>query len=794
MRIHKIYQSSIGWGFCALCFMIMAGCALQKAPKTPYPSSYGNIDDVQYDNGYPKEKQPWVVFSDRSKNKISPSFKDNPYVDYKEAAFLEPYIVLKHRRGMLKIAEHKPDLINDGKLPKNKKLKILGWIAQERLQLWSNSLKNSKTGFASKAAIVINDKDIINHSEKYIENNTAIIFSAPDLIEKTKTKIETGSIVYIYKQSEDKNSFLIGKTPTVASDSIKGNIYGWVSKNMLSVWGERAGVKIAQNDSLQATIEVTAQKKDTTAMRYKELRQRTGMEGIYPLQGNDSISLSTSKKVKFFTNVFDYRKNKVYNVLGNPLYYDRYKEIVSDNRKLNVIFVLDVSSNNRLYIPVAKSLLQELQLNFASPSYFSSVKFGGVAYKQNNCGVSPMYSPLSSNYSDVTHFFEEKTAKLTCGDAGIEQPVDKGLLTATKMLSGAEKETNIIILIGTTAEQSSEIQSTINALTRTGAKLIFFQTQSKSADAYNDFVLLAQKLVVSSAENIAERKKEKIVSQNDLLVNENYNLTAGETGIYSLDFPKASMTQGFVIFPKKGETMPAGVLKTAIDSLLVQAAKDNKQIDNSLTKYFRSEIGVSNTKVKSPYTSQFPLTAAFVPTPIASTLLAQDTSFLLNGKIKEQIKDSLGAATEYGMLLNEQEYDHLNSFYTQVYKEVLYKNKFSKRKMLRAYLGVITKANPSLERIKRRKLKKRPVNELVQLSTGFPLVKDSVMGQSPKQWIKDKNIAEKTILEYFVQFKTTVKKLGTAKTESAVRIPYKGQVFYWLSKEYIPILDRCLEQ
>ncbi|WP_373309527.1 type VI secretion system protein TssR domain-containing protein [Capnocytophaga canimorsus] len=41
--------------------------------KSPLTDLYGNIHNQSLDNGFPRQKQPWIVFSDRSKNKINPT-------------------------------------------------------------------------------------------------------------------------------------------------------------------------------------------------------------------------------------------------------------------------------------------------------------------------------------------------------------------------------------------------------------------------------------------------------------------------------------------------------------------------------------------------------------------------------------------------------------------------------------------------------------------------------------------------------------------------------------------------
>jgi hypothetical protein len=372
-------------------------------------------------------------------------------------------------------------------------------------------------------------------------------------------------------------------------------------------------------------------------------------------------------------------------------------------------------------MPVAMSLLQQLQLDFAAaPPYFSSVKFGGVVFKQNPCGVgdSLRSSALSSNYRDVVSFFERRTQDMGCNDYGIVQPVDDGLVSAAKMLSGAENETNIIVLIGTTAELS-QAQSAINALTRVRARAIFFPTQSKSEDAYNDFVTVAEKAVIYSAENISELKKEKIVNQQDLLLNNSYSLTQGESGVYFLDFPQKSMTQGFVIFPNKGETMQASVLIHAVDTMLVQVTNDNKRTDSTLTAYFRSDIGVSNTTLLKPYQDILKYSGGQIPAPIASAMLNQNTPFLFAGYLSDKLNPLQSGGVKLGILLNEQEYGALQNYYMQISKKVLKSGDFSRGYALRKYVRLLSQKTLTTGKIGKGTIRGKSMRQVVALYTGY---------------------------------------------------------------------------
>lgn len=747
---------------------------------TPKPSAYESIENTSFVNGFPKESQPWVVFSDRANNRIFQTVKENLFTEYNDAPFLAPFVILEKGDGMYKVAEYKEGVINDGKVPTSKKLKVLGWIPEERLLLWNNCLKNEQTGFSTKAALVVNDVDVIRHADKYLENDSVLLFLNPELVVKSDKKLALGSLVYIYKYSKDADRVLIGKEQGSVVNGIPNNVYGWVSKNMLSLWGERAAVQLAQG------IEGVGVKEandlvNKFAINPTELGNRNGLISIYPQKDNGLVNV--------FTNVFDYDDNKIYNVLGEPIQFGRYQRLLAENRNLNVVFVLDASRNNRLYFPLVKSLLQELQLNFKNPNYFTSVKFGGVVYKQNTCGIGGLSSSLSANYKDVTSFFEKKMEQLNCTDNSPVQPVNNGLLTATRMFSAVPDETNIIILIGTTANENVQNQSVINALSRTNSRLVVFQTQSRSSDAYNDFVLLGQKLVLNSAANISERKKQKIINQEDLLLDVDYSLGSGENGVYFLNYPTQSMTQGYVLFPKKGETMSAGLLKVAIDSLLMQVTADNRQIDHSLTKYFRSEIGVSNTHLAKPYYEVFGMKGELIPTNIASSLLNNNSSFLIEGRFTGVADSMMHTKLKQGVLLNEQEYDQLRAFYTNVYKAVMNNGRFTKYAAVKSFLKLASNNILSVKKYDTGKLQKMPMKDILQLTTGFSLTGYPIMDMTPKNWMKNRELKSTTVQAFFKEFGEIALRMGNVKGDKAIRMEHNGQVFYWLDDSFVPKIN-----
>ena len=760
---------------------LFCGCAAKKVKLiyAPKPSFYNRIDGDLYTNGYAKYPQTWVVFSDRANNTLHLNADDG--VENRDVPFLYPLLVVKQKAGMLQVGEYVPEALHERRISK-KALKILGWISPEKLLLWNNGLREQTTGFVPKATLVISNADVISNSGKYIAHDSVFVYNAPTLVGPPIKKLSLGQIVYIYKQSEDGGRCLIGQKPSTTADSIKNNIHGWVSKNILSIWGSRSAIRIQRNQN--DIYKASADSAGLHALLLPTLpKDPLGIESIYPV--SLSSTLSGGLETKFFTNVFNYKANKVYNVLGQPIYYNKFREILSNNKKLNVVFVLDVSQNNKHYIPIVKSLLQEMQLNFESSTYFNRVKFGAVVYKENSCNVSKLTSPLSHNYRDVSSFIELKNKEMSCAETSIIQPTHNALLKATNLLAKAKDETNIIVLIGTTVSQNEQTQDLISALSKVKARLILFQSQSKSADAYTDFVLMAENLLSNTSQNIAELKKEKLVNQDDLIVNNNFSLQGGENGVYRLDYPSQSMTQGYVIFPKKGEVMLSNFLKNSLDTLIRHVTLDNQRIDGALNAYFRSAIGIDNTTMLPQYQSLFSKADSLVPARIASQLIDENTAFLIKGHIPDTWLQNKDRA-ERGIYLNEQEFDQLYNYYMKIHAGVFDRKKFNRKKAIKAYIKIVTQRDPLFGEKRKTKMAKQTMAYTLARHIGFVNTDSLMVSYKLKKWKRKKVVDHSTALRYFQQFKQLADKMIADKPDPAIRIAHKGQYFYWLNEDYMP--------
>lgn len=771
--------------------VLLTSCQVKlPSKKTPEPKQYGQIDNSPVIDGFSKKSVPWIAISDRSRNTAYLDKSDEK--SYKEVKFLEPLMVLKNRDGMVKVAEYIPDALM--KKVSSKSVKTYGWIPESDLLLWSNSLKSEITGYPVRVAVVPSSPEVIKSAERYYKNDSIMVFSSPSLIENAPVKIPNGQMVYVYKMAENNKRFLVGKKPSIDIDSISTGLYGWVSSHVISPWGERSAVKMKNPTGIRETAlgihegsPGGADADKRTAILLSDVDKRRPLENIFPVKLALNDTLASDTKTKYFTNVLDYSKNYASNVLGDRIYFDRYKEIIEKDKNANIVFVLDVSAANAPYTPIVKSLLEDLQLRFEKPSYFKSIKYGVVLYKNNPCGENVAPSQLSKYYSKITAFIDEKINEMNCQSTGGNQPLNEGLIAAGNLLSEVPDETNIVITVGTSANRNGNMYGVINSLTQAQAKLIMFQSNSRSSDTYNDFVLMSENIVTNTAENVAELKKQKIIDQNDVLIKNNFSLIEGDAGFYSLDFPKQSMSPGFVIFPKKGDIAPPGFLKKAVDSLIAQVTFDNTKIDNSLNERFQTSVGAGRTDVDFKYKYLYPGLTNPVPDKIAAQLINYGNPFLVKGFIPQDLMQ-FKQGMEKGILISEAEYDQLKAFYTEVYENTgAARTDFKQARALKEYIKLLKKYNPTLKFLDKGELYEQPMSYAVGVSTGFDNSEAEMMSKYKlKGWKKSKIITNDQARNYFKYYKDLAERLLNYRNNPAVKIQQNGQEFYWLNEYFMP--------
>lgn len=772
----------------AITFIIYSCSVRIPSNTTPKPSQYGTIDQIKITNGFPLKKEPWVVISDRNSNVVF--MKKGDEKSPKEIKFLEPLLVVKHRnsKGLVKVAEYNPDALLQ-KLS-TKSVKTYGWIPEDQLLLWTNSVKNSANGFNLKASLTPNKSEVLKNGNKYLKNDSVLVFTSPDLTNLAKIKLPIGQMVYIYKKAEDDKRYLIGKSPSVKIDSIKGNLYGWVNSDIVTVWGDKSGLRVSPDYKFTGENDLAIKKvsfgtSESTSFPVSDAVNRSPLENII---STEPLDPKNSDKGKFFTNGLDYSKNFIYNILGQPLYYQNYKEIINKNKNLNIVLTVDASRENDQNIAVAKSTLQDLSLKLKNTKYFRKISFGVVLYKNNSCGENVAASELTNDPEKVSQYIDKQLILMRCNGYG-GQPMAQGMDMAGQVLATHKNETNVVILIGANSNYENNMVNAISSLSAARARIISYQTYSGMSEAANNFVLLSENMITNSGKNIAELEKERIADQAMVLNKNDYSLSQQEEGLYSLDYPKKSMWQGFVIYPRKGDFNSSALLSKSLDSLLTQAITQNKNLETSLTTYFQSPIANTKTEIKPDFRSEY----SEVPVPLPSETSAQfvkyDNPFLVKGTYTEEFKNSY-PVVQKGILVSEAEFDRLRNLYEEIYKETeSFSKNFSQSSAVNAYIKILKNRNLSPEKLTSSSLKEHSMANSVALSTGFDTSGEEILSKYMLAgWKNSKTLPEEAVKAYFNQYRMLADRLLENKNNPKIKIDQNGETYYWLSNYFAPLI------
>ncbi|SHL55607.1 type VI secretion system protein TssR domain-containing protein [Myroides odoratimimus] len=765
----------------------VTSCGIKKVPvkKTPSSSIIFKYEDNLLLSGYPKYSKPWIVFADKEKAVVYPT-KNFDQAD-KKANFIEPFIVLRKKGDMYKVAKYEPGSIVENKIDKEL-LKGYGWLHKDDLLLWNESLKNEVNGFRLKGILAINDKDVIEKSQKYIQKDSVLIYKEPSLINKADIKLPINDIVYIYKFSDDSKKALIGGVSILEVDQPDSKLYGWIDTKILSIWGERTGFKIKttkEDNKIQLGVESPEGTSFNSVINSSKVTEVNDLGHInalgYVKQDNDF-------EIRYLDNVLDYRENKVYNVLGRAIYYNAYREILANNRKLNLVFVIDGSRENFSSLAALRSVVQDFELQMSKQDYFDQVTFSATYYNVDR-EYQKEYVNLSRDYNELSNALDKRFFSNTRATSNLS--LSEAINDVNHMLISNLDQTNLVVVLGNTLDQKDKLNQSalINNLARINSRVVFYQLKANRNDNYNDFVLFGERVIMESSKEVSKNKKQKLVNHEDVLQTNQFDLSQGEMGIYRLDYPNNSMNQGAIVFPRKGEENRPVLLQNVIEKTLSDIVLDNQNIDSTLTNFFKSPIGVSYTKVKSEYLPWYKQDKTYVSTDIAMPLIDKDYSFIVKGKLKKQDSNDY-QNIEYGVLLDDFELEQIRNYYLSIYANVFRNNTLTNRRLIRRYMSVVRDKSLLHEGVSRSFLRENPMHIGLFQSTGLYLPQaDSLSSMKLNKWKRKKIMNPIMLQHYFRSFKDYADKIVANKGNKEVMFNHHGTSFYWLSYKYLPVLD-----
>lgn len=656
----KIYQII---AYTSICFLFLSACApvhrLTRIKKTPheYVRNYC-CGEVAVSRSLHK-RGPWIVYSDRDNN--TTYYNPGGKVPLKKASFLEPFVVIGQNGDYLRLVKYDPEVIETGRIKNRKQAEYYGWIHRDNLLLSSHATTDIATGNSIKMITMIKDGQMLLRASDFFSTDSLVIYKEPELLTPCG-KIPFQMPIYQAKKSRDRSKTMIIASESIDPDSTSTIVSGWLSSSLVMPLG---GLLYMDYSSLPVhSFHLYNQKMEESQILH-DLFSRMASSQVsdkpFPLNPVSHIQMEDSLSVietSFSVPVTDNRNNFIYSLSGKKIWQSEFKAIEKNLRHMNIVFVF---SGQRAVYNRFEQLVSSIQgmrgvLETHSPGY--SYRMGAVVGFDKSKG-SLKRIPLSDNIDNVlaelAHLSDGKS-KITAHNS---EDAWNALRVSVDMFTPYRKESNLVILIGENGNGQEHMDaSLINNLADHNCRFLAYQLSSDDGNSYNNFVLQVEHLVKQSAKRISEHKRDILVHSKQLRETNHY--IEQSDNIYRLDYPQASMTQGWIVFPRKKEELPADLLVSSADSLIREIRMDNEGILSHLrTAFFES--GTGRTRLDSLWLDMQKLPQGYSLSHKnykALSSLSAHTNFPLTLRIPTE---SLNKG-HYSLLLSESELSNLRNF------------------------------------------------------------------------------------------------------------------------------------
>lgn len=612
-------------------------------------------------------KEPWIVFSDRENN---PTFtRPGGRIKAKEIHFLEPFLVIKTKNDFLHLIKYTPEIIKNGKL-NYKEAEDYGWIHKSNLLLTHQATTDISNGKKIKILAAFSGTNAIQNPNSFFASDCIKLYDDP-LMKNSVDTIAPHCILYRFKQSADKKQSLVGKVAYIDAENVSDKILGWIDNSLIQSIGTNLHIdlkSLSPDDSISFCLDKKNEiyfSKEMMASNHLLINKYNTLK-YSPVMAYCTQDSSVNLRIRTAFPLFDYSDNYVFNVNGEPIFFNQFQEITQKSKRINVSFVFEGKDQTIQSFPKIINALQNLQPLFKSEKLNEdgfTIQFNSVLTFNNSGKFRKItHSNFSSEYSETLQFLSDKI-----NEEGTLQSVPSsiawsGLNKALDLIESQEEANNLIVLIGDIGTKKEEQNSDlINRLVKNNCRILGFQTHNGSGDFYNNFVLEMAHIINSYAQKSLTEKKNILVSPNQVKDNNYFIQSDDMQNSYKLDFPNNSITQGFLFFPQKGKSLPLSLLSENTDSILQQIKDDNTHVLEQINQAFLSS-GRDRTKLDSLFVRNFNLeTTQMIQKELPESFFKEIPAWsILSNTLT--IDDSVNKSTKYHLLLSQKEMDELISF------------------------------------------------------------------------------------------------------------------------------------
>ena len=577
---------------------LLASCkpvnSLTKIKKTPdeYTRNYccGEV-------AVPKTAErgnPWIVYSDRNLNPTY--FIPGGKVRQKEAAYFEPLAVIGESGDYVEVVKYEKGVFDGRRVKDPSKAEYMGWMPKSNLILSSNAMTDVATGLVMKMITMINDTLPLINTDRYFTEGAVTLYAEPELLNPIGT-IPFQKPVFLSKRSEDKDKCFVIGVENIIAEQASNITSGWISSSMLRPLGEMLYGDFSDMPIKRMTLsnsDVMCSIPKMSECRYLTPYKLPDFVGVNPVYRIEELSDSTVDiKTTMPVSIIDNNHNLVYSIDGSPISRNCYDKMSAKMKNVNIMVVFlgqkEVEAKFNQYV----NGLQQLDaiINRQSKDFhFRLGYYVGFDADNNKLAVLQPCDDISLTLQKLDKYAEKSDRKVKfTTDAWLS------LRQSINLLSDYKEEQNIVVVIGENGNQKELIDnSLVNSLVDANCRIVGCQLFSNVGNSCNNFVLQVEDMISRSAEKLSIAKRKKLVHSEQVSFDNRYKEYS--ENVYGLDYPKNSMQQGWVIFPKKKESLSPDLLMAVIDSMIGMIEYETNDILGHINESFK-RTGVSRTSV-----------------------------------------------------------------------------------------------------------------------------------------------------------------------------------------------------
>lgn len=607
-----------------------------------------------------EKRSPWIVYSDRENN--ATYFNPGGKVKMKEASYLDAFAVIGEKGDYLELVKYDPAVFEGRKVKDPAKAEYFGWASKENLILSSRAMTDVATGFVMKMITMFRDTFPLSRTEDYFTNDSLVLFSEPELINPIGM-VPFQKPLYLSKRSFDKSKCLVIGKENITPENSAELVSGWISSSLVIPMGELLYADYSdapiQDLSFIRYSNATNSVPKTNYGRYLQsfsLPDFIGMNPVYSIKDgkDDMVTIKSTVPVSLMND----ENNKVFSLAGSPISRPYYDELSRNLKHINIMIVFSGQSQVHEKFEQYVNYLQKLDgiIKNNAKDFIFRVGYH-VGFDARNAKLSKC--KLKENVTGVLGALEKYADDRTNRKASFDTDAWRALRNALKAFVPYKDEENIVLLIGENGNQKEQIDDALVAeLSRLHCRIVASQIFSNKGNTFNNFVLQVEDLISRSGEKISQDKKKMLVHSSQLVSNNDYK--AYLDNVYGLNYPKKSMHQGFVIFPKLRESLSPDLLLAFTDTMIKSLQYESDNVLSRIQSSFK-EAGVGHTSINPTWLRLGEMPSDFQVSPnLFQPLIAMNPH--TNFPVYLKMESSKLKKGKYTMFLSEAELARIREF------------------------------------------------------------------------------------------------------------------------------------